>query len=138
MSYYGSPMLDVSYLLFTSSNETITSKEFDDLFDFYCEQLIDTMTQLKIAPEAMPNKEQLQCYFNALGCYGAYFSLFCVPLRMHQPENSQTNSSDDDVKQFLSNTQNGHEFRKQIYSNPKTQIVLANLLSYFNKNQFLD
>lgn len=138
MSYFGSPILDVSYLLFTSSNETITPNEFDALFDFYCEQLINVMSKLNIPMDAIPSKQQLQSEFNLRGCYGAFFSLFSVPLRMHQPMDAPNKSSNDEVKQFLSSSQDGHVFRKQIYSNAKVQPVLENLLNYFNKKQFLN
>lgn len=136
MSYYGNFSLDVSYLLFTSSNENITSNDFDELFSFYCDQLIDKMIKLNIPSSKIPSKEQLQNDFQARGCYGAFFSLFCVPLRMHQPETGD--SSNDDVKNFLSSSPDAHAFRMKIYSNPKTQIVLENLLNYFNKKQFLN
>lgn len=138
MSYFGSPILDVSYLLFTSSNETITSNDFDELFDFYCEQLISDMIKLDISLDAMPSKQHLQSEFHLRGCYGAFFSLFCVPLRMYQPSMAQDDSSNDDVKKFLSSSHDGHDFRLQIYSNPQTQIVLENLLRYFIKKQFLN
>lgn len=136
MSYYGNFSHDVSYLLFTSSNENITSNDFDELFLFYCEQLIDAMIKLNTPSSKIPTKEQLQKDFQARGCYGAFFSLFCVPLRMHQPEAG--GSSHDAVKKFLSQSPDAHAFRMEIYSNPKTQIVLENLLNYFNKKQFLN
>lgn len=132
MSYFGSPILDVSYLLFTSSNELITSIEFDQLFDYYCEQLIDVMVKLDVSSSTIPTKEQLQDEFNLRGCYGAFFSLFSVPLRLLEQANN------NEVKQFLNKSQDGQEFRTQIYSNPKVQTLLINLLTYFNKKDFLN
>lgn len=132
MSYFGSPILDVSYLLFTSSNEMITHTEFDQLFDYYCEQLIGVMVKLDLPSSLIPSKQQLQDEFDSRGCYGAFFSLFSVPLRILEQANN------DEVKLFLNKSQEGCEFRAQIYSNQKVQKLLINLLTYFNKKPFLN
>ncbi|XP_055315524.1 uncharacterized protein LOC129575663, partial [Sitodiplosis mosellana] len=131
MSYFGSPILDVSYLLFTSANDTVTSDEFNQLFDYYCEQLIDVMLKLDLPTSTIPSKIQLQNEFDVRGCYGAFFSLFSVPMRILEHAN------DNDVKLFLNKSQEGREFREQIYSNPNVQTLLINLLTYFNKKHFL-
>lgn len=132
MSYFGSPILDVSYLLFTSSNEHITVDEFDQLFDFYCDTLINTMIKLNLPSSKIPSKQQLLTEFELRGCYGAFFSLFSVTLRTFE------NANNDEVKLFLNKSPEGVEFRKQIYSNAKAQKLLSNLLMYFNKKQFLN
>lgn len=132
MSYIGSPILDVSYLMFSSSNENITTDEFDQLFDFYSDALIDTMLKLNLPSSKVPSKQQLQQEFELRGCYGAFFSLFSVPLRILE------NTNNDAVKLFLNKSQEGIEFRTQIYSNPKARILLSNLLTYFNKKPFLN
>lgn len=132
MSYFGSPILDVSYLLFTSSNENIKCDEFDQLFNYYCEQLIDIMTQLDCATSKIPSKHQLQNEFTLRGLYGAMFSLFSVPLRIVEHTNN------DAIKKFLNKSQDGLAFRTNIYSNPKVQQLLANLLLHFDKKHFFD
>ncbi|XP_031620103.1 uncharacterized protein LOC116338779, partial [Contarinia nasturtii] len=120
--YFGSPILDLSYLVFSSSNDTVTSTEYDQLFDYYFEQLIDAMIKLKLPSTIIPTKEQLQHEFELRGCFGAFFSLFIVPLR------SMDDAGDNDVKQFLNKSEDGLAFRKRIYSNPKAQKLLTNLL----------
>lgn len=132
MSYFGSPILDVSYLLFTSSNEFVTCDEFDQLFEYYCDQLIEVMDKLDLCTSTIPSKQQLYDEFHLRGCYGAFFSLFSVPLRISEQANN------DDVKQFLNKSQEGFKFRAQIYSNPIVQKLLINLLTYFNKKEFLN
>lgn len=132
MTYFGSPILDVSYLLFTSSNEDIKCDDFDQLFDYYCEQLIDTMLKLDLPSSKIPSKQQLQDEFTLRGCYGAFFSLFSVPLRAIEHSNG------DAIKQFLSKSDDGLIFRTNIYSNSKVKKLLANLLHYFDKKQFLN
>lgn len=132
MSYFGSPILDVSYLLFTSSNGMITCDEFDQLFDYYCDQLIAVMRKLDLPASKVPSKANLQMEFNERGAYGAFFSLFTVPMRILE------HATDDAVRKFLNKSQEGLEFRTQIYSNANVQKLLINLLIYFNKKHFLD
>lgn len=132
MSYFGSPMLDISYLLFSSPNESITSVEFEQLLDYYCDQLIDTLKTLDIPTSKIPNKQQLYDDFNMRGCYGAFFCLFIVPLRHYLDTNN------DGVQKFLSKTDEGSAFRREIFADQQAQKVLANLLRYFNKKQFLN
>lgn len=132
MSYFGSPVLDVSYLLFTSSDEDIKSDEFDQLFDYYSDQLIGTMHKLELCTSKIPSKKHLQDEFELRGCYGAFFSLFSVPLRVIEHSTNQS------VKLFLNKSDEGIQFRTEIYSNSRAQQLLANLLHYFNKNEFLN
>lgn len=130
VSYYGSPILDISYLLFISSNSEITSDQFDELLSQYFDELIEVMTQLNVSQ--IPDKKQLQMDFSERGCFGAFFSMFSVPIRIHD------NATNDDIKKFLSDSTEGLEFRKQLYSNEKTQKILSNLLKYFDQKGFLN
>lgn len=132
MSYYGSPILDVSYFLFSSSNECICSTEFELLFDYYCDQLITTMAKLDLASNLIPSKQQLYDEFNMRGCYGALFSLFSVPLRVC------STLKRDAVQRFLGNNETDHEFRQQLYSNQHARKLLANLLHYFDEKSLLN
>lgn len=130
MSYYGSPILDISYLLFVSSNSEITTDQFDRLLSQYFDELIEMMTKLNVSK--IPNKKHLQTDFRERGCYGAFFSLFSVPMRM------LNNATNDEIKKFLNESTEGLEFRRQLYSNERTQKVLINLLKYFDQNGFFD
>lgn len=130
MSYYGSPILDISYLLFISSNPEITSDQFDELISQYFDELIEMMTKLNVSK--IPNKKHLQMDFRERGCYGAFFSMFSVPMRI------LNNATNDAIKKFLTNSTEGLEFRKQLYSNEETRKVLSNLLKYFDQKGFLN
>lgn len=125
-------MLDVSYLLFTSSSENIAPVEFDLLIDYYSNELIEVMTTLDVASSQIPTKQQLLDEFYLRGCYGAFFSLFSVPLRI------LPTTTDDNVNKFLSDSEQGRTFRTHIYANKTAQKILSNLLVYFNKKRFLN
>lgn len=133
MSYYGSPILDVSYFLFTSSNEDIRTPEFDWLFDYYCDQLIDVMRKLNLASDRIPSKHQLNTEFRMRGCYGGFFALFSVPLRVCSTPIDKTA-----VQQFLSRTEEGRTFRRQLYSNERATKILTILLEYFDGKTLLN
>lgn len=130
MSYYGSPILDISYLLFTSSNSDITFDQFDELISQYFDELIEMMTKLNVS--TIPDKKHLQMDYLRRGCHGAFFSMFSVPMRIHD------NATNDEIKKFLSNSTDGLEFRKQLYFNEETRKVLSNLLKYFDQKGFLN
>lgn len=132
MSYYGSPILDVSYFLFTSSNEHIRAHEFDRLFDYYCDQFIDIMRKLNVDLAKIPSKRQLHAEFQMRGCYGGFFALFSVPLRI-----CHTSIDKTAVQQFLSQTDDGRTFRRQLYSNERAKKILTILLKYFDEKMFL-
>lgn len=133
MSYYGSPILDVSYFLFTSSNEHIRTYEFDRLFDYYCDQLIDMMRKLNLPSDTIPSKRQLHTEFRLRGCYGGLFALFSVPLRICNTPIDKTA-----IQQFLSRTEDGRTFRRQLYSNERATKILIILLKYFDEKMLLN
>lgn len=130
MAYYGSPILDISYLLFTSSNSEITYDQFDELISQYFDELIEMMTKLNVSN--IPDKKRLHTDFQERGCYGAFFSIFSVPMRITD------NATNDEIEKFLSDSTEGLEFRKQLYSNEKARKVLTNLLKYFDRKEFFN
>lgn len=133
MSYYGSPILDVSYFLFTSSNEHIRTHAFDQLFDYYCDQLIDIMRKLNLSLDKIPSKRQLHTEFQMRGCYGGFFALFSVPLRV-----CNTSIDKTAIQKFLSRTEDGRTFRRQLYSNECAKKILTILLKYFDEKSLLN
>lgn len=132
MSFFGSPILDVSYLLFTSLSESIEPKDFDSLFAFYCDELLSVLQTIDLHNIAIPTKDHLCKAFAAKSRYSAIFSLFSVPIRVLE------NAKNDEVKRFLDDSEDGHTFRHQIYSNPLAQRLLKTLLLYFNEKLFLE
>lgn len=106
--------------------------EFDILFDYYCDELIAVMDKLELSSCKIITKQQLINEFKNRGCYGAFFSLFSVPMRLWE------SAQNDEIKRFLDQSQDGYTFRKEIYANSNVQALLQNLLNYFDKKGFLD
>lgn len=131
MCYWGSPILDVAYLLFTSSAVTIAAREWDDLIEYYFSELI-SMLQLLGCDSICPSKERLHDQFHKRAIYGAAFSLFTLPLRMlDRPSNNA-------IIKFLDISDEGQKYRREIYSAANTRKLLKNLLVYFDEKNFLD
>lgn len=100
------------------------------LFERYFDDLIELMKTLNVS--IIPTRNQLFKQFQKRACYGAFFSLFSVPMRLLK------NADNDAIKKFLSDSTEGEEFRRKLYSNDMAQRQLGNLLMYFNENKFLD
>lgn len=131
MCYWGSPILDVAYLLFTSSAQAIAAREWDDLIEYYFSELI-SMLQLLECNSICPSKEQLHDQFRKRAIYGAAFSLFTLPLRMLDLP------SNDAIIKFLDISDAGQKYRREIYSVTNTRKLLKNLLVYFDEKNLLD
>lgn len=131
MCYWGSPILDVAYLLFTSATAAITTCDWDVLIEYYFGELISTLHLLDCGA-ICPSKEQLYQQFRARAILGAAFSLFSVPMRMldRPPKNA--------ILKFLDISGEGQSYRQEIYGQENTRKLLKNLLLYFDENNLLD
>lgn len=131
MCYWGSPILDVVYLLFTSSSGAINAQDWDALIEYYFGELVSTM-QLLECNALCPSNEQFHRQFRARAIHGVAFSLFSVPMRlMDQPPSNA-------IMKFLDVSDEGEEFRHEIYSQKKVRKLLKKLLLYFDKKSLLD
>lgn len=131
MCYWGSPILDVAYLLFTSSTAATTACEWDDLIEYYVSELISTLQILECSA-ICPSKEQLHRQFDTRAILGAAFSLFSVPMRM------MDRPPIDAIKKFFDVSDEGQKYRREIYSRESTLELLRNLLLYFDGKNLLD
>lgn len=131
MCYWGSPILDVAYLLFTSSAAAVTASDWDALIEYYFNELISVLRQLEC--NAMcPSKKQLYHQLHNRAILGAAFSLFSVPMRMMDRPPS------DAIIKFLDVSDDGQKYRHQIYSEVNTRKQLKALLLYFDGKKLLD
>lgn len=131
MCYWGSPVLDIAYLLFTSSAATITACDWDALIEYYMSKLISAL-QLLDCSAICPSKEQLHHQFSSRAILGAAFSLFSVPMRMME------RPPIDAINKFFDVSDEGQKYRREIYSRQSTLEMLRNLLQYFDGKNLLD
>lgn len=72
-SYYGNPMCDLIYFLFTSLKPELVVEHLDDLVAYYHAQLVNAMAVLKVTTNP-PSLDQLQIQLQRAGPFG--MSLF--------------------------------------------------------------
>lgn len=77
MSFWGSPNADLIYLLFTSVMDDVKVKHFDEIVEFYYEELRESLTLVKYG-EYIPTVEELKEDLMDNRMYGEYEALVTV------------------------------------------------------------
>lgn len=127
MCYYGSPILDLCYLLFTSSSEEVTAQDWDELIEYYFNEM-NKLSEL-INDEQLLSREEFDKQFLSRAIFGAAFCLFTIPMK------SIEQTSQDDVLKFLDSSEIAHAFRKELYSRVRVKNLLKKLLLYFDQKE---
>ena len=90
MAYYGNPMCDFLYFVFTSVLPQEVVEHFDELVAFYHQELVAAMTSLKVQ-KAAPSLDQIVLQLQRAGPFGKKelikFISFCYNASFphHQP-----------------------------------------------------
>lgn len=132
MGFWGSPILDLTHFLFTSSHASVKDLEWDRLFHYYYNELASVLLQLNYR-SPIPTYEDILTQISKKSVYSAIFSIFAVTLRVW--DDVQDTSA---VIRFLGTTEEDRIYRIGLISSPKAQLLLENLLQYFDKKGFLD
>lgn len=130
MGYWGSPVLDLTYLLFTSSHAKVNDHEWEQLYRIYYEELKATLIRLKYG-HSMLTFDELYQQIVEKGVYSAMFAIFSVTMRLFD----EVKDNDDVLKFFIREEQ---PFRVYLMQRPHTRTLLTNLLMYFDKMGYLD
>lgn len=83
LSYFGSPGIDLTYLLFTSSANDIADYEIDILLQHYHTILHKTLIKLNF-PLQIPSLIQIHNYFMKRGIIGVLYTILLLPMRFSQ------------------------------------------------------
>lgn len=132
VGYWGSPVLDLTYLLFTSSHADVKDLEWDQLIQYYFDELSAVLVQLNYGSR-IPTGNEFQMQVAQKGIYSAVFSIFSVTMRLLEEV-----KDDNAVLQFFGRAEEDKEYRVQLMQRPKTRPLLESLLGYFDKKGFLD
>lgn len=131
MVYAGSPILDLCYSLFSSSDLSMRAQDFDDLLCYYHGQLSSTLTKLDYGNE-IPTLETLQNQMTKRGIYG-------VPLGIFETVGRYSAKKEEiDMDWFVSESQDGKTFRLNLFKNPKCRDKVMFLLNYFDSKGYFD
>uniref|UniRef100_A0A8W7PPC6 CHK kinase-like domain-containing protein n=1 Tax=Anopheles coluzzii TaxID=1518534 RepID=A0A8W7PPC6_ANOCL len=129
--FFGSPAIDLSYLLFTSASNDVTVEDFDLLLQHYHGELVDTLTKLKYA-KRVPTLLDIQVEMLRKGHNGVMFSTFLIPLRLLE------DTANADLGGLLGRTEEAIAFRKRLFSHPKYQDRMEYLLNFYDRKGYLD
>ncbi|XP_001648774.2 uncharacterized protein LOC5564428 [Aedes aegypti] len=131
VGFFGSPAIDLSYLLFTSSSDDVTTEQFDLLIQYYHSELVDCLAKLNYS-KPMPTLLDIQVEMLRKGFVGIMFVTFLIPLRLIE------DTANADLGNLLGSTPEAMEFRRNMFSHPKYQGRMEYLLNYFDRKGYLD
>lgn len=129
MSYFGSPAIDLSYLLFTSSSDDVKDYEIDVLLQFYHKTLHENLMKMNYSLP-IPSLIQIHSYFLRCGVIGFLYSCLLLPMRF--------SSSPRDLSALVDQSEEALEIRKQLFSDEALKKRFQFLLNYFDRKGFLD
>lgn len=129
MSYFGSPAIDLSYLLFTSSSDDIKDYEIDVLLQFYHKKLHENLIKLNYSLP-IPTLIQIHNLFLRCGVIGVLYSFLLLPMRF-----SRTSR---DLSALVDQSNEALEVRKELFSDEGLKKRFQFLLNYFDRKGFLE
>lgn len=131
LSYLGSPGIDLSYLLFTSSSADIKDYEIDILLQFYHQQLHANLIKLDYKLP-IPTLIQIHNSFSKCGVIGFMYSCLLLPMRFAD------SSTVNDLSGLVKQSDEALEFRKRLFDDKTLMNRFEFLLNYFDRKGFLD
>ncbi|XP_055605522.1 uncharacterized protein LOC129753701 [Uranotaenia lowii] len=131
VGFFGSPAIDLSYLLFTSSADEVTTDQFDLLLQKYHSHLIDCLEKLGYSKK-LPSLIDIQVEMLRKGFVGIMFATFLIPLRLME------DTASADLGNLLASTSEAVEFRRKLFDQPRYQSRMEYLLNYFDRKGYLD
>ncbi|XP_039429594.1 uncharacterized protein LOC120413009 [Culex pipiens pallens] len=131
VGFFGSPAIDLSYLLFTSSSDDVTTEQFDLLLQYYHAELVDCLAKLGYSKK-LPSLLDIQVEMLRKGFVGIMFVTFLIPLRLIE------DTASADLGHLLGSSAEAVDFRRRMFSHPKYQGRMEYLLQYFDRKGYLD
>lgn len=124
---WNTPGVDVAFVLFTSSHESLTESVWKDLIKYYLDKLVNVLEKLRYAGR-IPTMADLQRQIYMKRFYLALFGIFTYGSR----HTDSTNGEAD--QRYMSPTKENCQFRVNALLNPRCQSGLEFLLNYFEKH----
>lgn len=133
IGYWGSPGLDLTYLLFSSSADDIFEREWDQLLRIYHDELISTLKKLNFS-KPLPSFTYLKMELLNRALLGVIFGILINAIRQLKDEDRAM----AEAKNFIVDTKEAVLFRQSSYSSEKFRNRAKYLLDYFDRQGFLD
>lgn len=131
VGFYGSPGIDLSYLLFTSNTEDGTEADWDKLLRVYHTELVSTLQKLGFMGR-IPTFLDIYVEYLRRCYYGLMISTFIIPLRLLE------DTKDADLSGLLGEGPEHVAFRKMLFGAPKYRNFIEPLLKFWDSKGLLD
>ncbi|KAJ6641296.1 hypothetical protein Bhyg_06232 [Pseudolycoriella hygida] len=124
LCYYGSPALDLTYCMYTSSHNDVTESDWDILVQCYSKELRKTLKKLNYSKK-VPSLMELNAQIIMKGMYAAGVGPMCEGGRMLE------NVGADGLANFV--IDEAAEYRLNMLLNPKVAPKIEMLIKYFDR-----
>ncbi|XP_055549831.1 uncharacterized protein LOC129732723 isoform X2 [Wyeomyia smithii] len=121
--FYGSPMLDFNFLLFSSAAKDIKVSKLNYFIRFYHEKLVSYLTLLNYG-KRLPTLKQLQFDFNDRIVYGATTIFGAMAIALMEP------SEDASIEMLHLDNEAGKRSRQHMYTNERYVKTMEIVLPY--------
>lgn len=127
--YFGPPALDVTYCLYTSSNNEISELDWDMLVQYYYDELRTTLKKLNYSKK-VPSLMEFNAQIIMRGMFAASVGIICEAGRILE------NVGDDGAAKFV--TDEAAEYRLNMLMNPKVVPKIVKYLKYFDRRGYYE
>lgn len=127
--YYGPPVLDVTYCLYTSSHNDVNESDWDMLVQYYYEELRSTLNKLNYRKN-VPSLMEFNAQIVMRGMYAAYCGIIFQGNRMVE------NVCENGLADLISDDKAEH--RLNILLNPNVAPKIIKFLKYFDRRGYYD
>lgn len=131
MCNYNTPMLDLQYFIYSSTQHDIKMNKVDHILNFYHQELVNNLKKLGYSKQP-PTLLQLQKDFLDVGNFGVVTSFGTLCTAVAPP------GDDADVENFFRNDEVGDNFKRRLYSNPVYVRAIEDLVPFFEMKGLLD
>lgn len=118
LSHVGSPVLDLSYFIFTSTDKELRDKHYDHLIQEYYNSLSSFLRELGSDPEKMLPYKVLQEHLKKFSVFGLYMSMSLLQLMTSEvdeiPDVHNSTSIDNVMEKFNYKSQNVEKYHERI------------------------
>lgn len=129
--YYGPPVLDVTYCLYTSSNNGVSESDFDTLAKHYYDELDTTLRKFNYTKNC-PSLSEFNVQLLKRGWLAAYVGIICESGRFLE------NVGENGVTIFLNDDEETVEKRLKMLLNPVVKDKIVKLLKYFDQRGYYE
>lgn len=125
--YYGPPVLDITYCLYTSSHNDVSESDWDMLIQYYYYELKSTLKKFNYSKK-VPSLMEFHTQIIMRGLYGATVGIVFEAGRMLENVEGFANFIVDDAA----------DYRLNMLLNPKVAPKVVKLLKYFDRRGYYE